>query len=101
MDDQAAQSTPRGFEKRDIALRQLRRAVQLFNKGDFVCAATLAGAAEEVLGRIARKRTGTNALDGHVHFWSQMADMFGKTPPDRKKSRGGTQPITQSTQTQR
>jgi len=85
MDDQAAQSTPRGFEKRDIALRQLRRAVQLFNKGDFVCAATLAGAAEEVLGRIARKRTGTNALDGHVHFWSQMADMFGKTPPDRKK----------------
>jgi hypothetical protein len=37
--------------------------VQLFNQGDFVCATTLAGAAEEVLGRIARKRAGTNALD--------------------------------------
>jgi hypothetical protein len=85
MDDQAVQSTPRGFEKRDIALRQLRRAVQLFNKGDFVCATTLAGAAEEVLGHIARKRTGTNALSDLVHFWSQVTDIFGKTPPDRKK----------------
>jgi hypothetical protein len=57
-----------GFEKRDLALRQLRRAVQLFNQSDFVCAATLAGAAEEILGRIAQKRTGTNALDGDAHF---------------------------------
>jgi len=98
--DQSTKSTTRGFEKRDIALRQLRRAVQLFNKGDFVCATTLAGAAEEVLGRIARTRARTNALDGHAHFWSQVADMFGKTPP-QKKGHGGTQPITQSTETQR
>ena len=42
---------------------ELGRAVQLFNQGDFVGATTLAGAAEEVLGRIARKRAGTNALD--------------------------------------
>ena len=83
--NQSTQSTARGFEKRDLALRQLRRAVQLFNQGDFVCATTLAGAAEEILGRIAEKRAGTNALDGHAHFWSQLADMVGKTPPDRKK----------------
>ena len=83
--NQSTRSTARGFEKRDLALRQLRRAVQLFNQGDFVCATTLAGAAEEILGRIAEKRAGTNALDGHAHFWSQLADMVGKTPPDRKK----------------
>jgi hypothetical protein len=75
----------RGFERRDLALRQLRRAVQLFNQGDFVCAATLAGAAEEILGRIARKRTGSNALDGNAHFWSQLAGIFGKPPPERKR----------------
>jgi hypothetical protein len=83
--NQSTQSTASGFEKRDLALRQLRRAVQLFNQGDFVCATTLAGAAEEILGRIAEKRAGTNALDGRAHFWSQLADVVGKTPPDRKK----------------
>src|SRR5260370_24755805 len=83
--NQSTRSTARGFEKRDLALRQLRRAVQVCNQGDFVCATTLAGAAEEILGRIAEKRAGTNALDGHAHFWSQLADMVGKTPPDRKK----------------
>jgi hypothetical protein len=82
---QPKQSTARGFEKRDLAIKQLRRAVQLFNQGDFVCAATLAGAAEEVLGRIARKRTGKTALDGDAHFWSQLAGIVGKPPPDRKK----------------
>jgi hypothetical protein len=64
---QRVESVARGYEKRDIALRQLRRAVQLFNQRDFVCATTLAGAAEEVFGRIAQKRTGTTALDGHAH----------------------------------
>ena len=79
------QSTVGGFEKSDLALRQLRRAVQLFNDGDFVCATTLAGAAEEVLGRIAEKRAGTSALEDRRHFWSRMADFFGKARPNRKK----------------
>jgi hypothetical protein len=59
--------------------------VQLFNQGDFVCATTLAGAAEEILGRMAQKRAGTTALDGHAHFWSQLADIVGKPPPEKKK----------------
>src|SRR5262249_45419000 len=75
----------KGFEKRDLALRQLRRAVQLFNQGDFVCAATLAGAGEEILGQLAQKRSGTTALDSRAHFWSQMATMLGKSPPEKKK----------------
>ena len=40
---------------------------------------------EEVLGRLAQKRTGTSALDGDAHFWSQLAAIVGKTPLDRKK----------------
>lgn len=75
----------KGFEKRDLATRQLRRAIQLFNQADFICAATLAGAAEEILGRIAQKRSGTTALDGHAHFWSQVAPMCGKPVPEKKK----------------
>jgi hypothetical protein len=59
--------------------------VQLFNQGDFVCATTLEAAAEEILRRIDEKRAGTNALDARAHFWSQLADVVGKTPPDRKK----------------
>ena len=82
----------RDLEKHDLALRQLRRAVQLFNQGDFVCAATLAGAAEEILGRIAKRQRGSNALDGHAHFWSQMAGVFGKSPPSKEASGGGPQP---------
>ena len=46
--------TRNGIEKRDMALVQIRRAIQLYRKADFICAATLAGAAEEVLGRIAK-----------------------------------------------
>jgi hypothetical protein len=82
---QPTQPAASGFEKRDLAMTQLRRAVQLFNHGDFVCAATLAGAAEEILGRIAQKRTGTAALDGHAHFWSQLARIVGNAPPVRKR----------------
>jgi hypothetical protein len=78
-------SVASGFEKRDLAMTQLRRAVQLFNQGDFVCAAMLAGAAEEIFGCIAHKRAGSTALDGHAQFWSQFAGSVGKPPPERKK----------------
>jgi hypothetical protein len=75
----------RRYKKRGIAMKQLRMAIQLFNRGDFVCAVTLAGAAEEILGRSAAERAGTTALDGQVAFWTQVAAVFGKTPPDRKR----------------
>jgi len=76
-----------GFEKRDLALIQLRRAVQLHNQGDFVCSVTLAGAAEEILGRIAQKRAGTTALEGHEHFSSEIAGILGVPPPEKKDVR--------------
>jgi len=73
------------MEKKDIALAQLRRAIQLFEENDFICATTLAGAAEEILGKLAMQRFGTNALDQDVCFWEGMADYFGKPAPEKKK----------------
>jgi len=80
-----AKSRKVGMEKRDIALAEIRRAIQLFRKADYVCAATLAGAAEEILGRIAKKRAGHNALDGHGAFAAGMAEWFNVPAPDRAK----------------
>jgi len=79
------QHNMKGKEKKDIALVQLRTSVQLFNKSDFICSATLAGAAEEILGKIAKKRSGTNALEGDEYYFKQLAEMHGKPPPNRKQ----------------
>jgi hypothetical protein len=78
-------SMPKGYEKRDIAIAQLRKAIQLFNAKEYVCAVTLAGAAEEILGKIAKKRGGTTALEGETHFWNQLAEIVNKPKPERKK----------------
>lgn len=76
---------PIGLEKKDIAIFQLRKAIQLFNTKDFICAVTLAGAAEEFLGKIAKKRSGTTALEAESHFWDQLAAIINKSKPNRKK----------------
>ena len=73
------------LKKDYLALIQLRRAVQLFNQGDYVCAATLAGAAEELFGRVAEGRKRPNALADREHFWTQFAGEVGKPPPIKKK----------------
>jgi hypothetical protein len=49
--------------KRKIAVTQLRRAILLYQEGDFICSITLAGAAEEILGRMAAQRGHPTALD--------------------------------------
>lgn len=63
------------MEKTDIALTQLRKAIQLFNKNDFICSLTLAGAAEEILGKIALKRKGYNISDLDKSFWDGFAEL--------------------------
>ena len=63
----------------------MRKAIQLFNANDFICAATLAGAAEEILGRIAKKRSGITALEGETLFGDQFATVVNKPKPDHKK----------------
>lgn len=62
------------MSKKEIALAQLRKAVQLYGQEDFVCALTLAGAAEEILGKIALNTAGTNALEQDVSFVAELVD---------------------------
>lgn len=76
------------MEKRDVALAQIRRAIQLFRQADYICALTLAGAAEEVLGRIAQKRIGQTALDGELDAATGLAHLIGVTEPEAKHVRG-------------
>ena len=71
--------------KTDIALIQLRTAVQLYNRGNFICSLTLAGAAEEVLGQIAKRETGQNALIDQKVWLDQIADYFKKSRPSLNK----------------
>lgn len=56
------------MEKKDIALKQLRASAKHYNSRDYVCSTTLSGAAEEILGRIARERTKTNQFDNEVVY---------------------------------
>ncbi len=73
------------FQKSQIAIIQLRRAIQLYNTGDFISSLTLAGAANEILGQFALKRQGYNTLDGEKHFWDEIAEMAGKNKPSKEK----------------
>jgi hypothetical protein len=71
--------------KIQIAIIQLRSAVQLYNKGDFISSLTLAGAAEEILGQIAEHRSGVNALIEDKIWTDQIADYFKKPRPSLSK----------------
>ena len=73
------------MEKRDIAVKQLKAAARHYNEGDYVCSITLSGAAEEILGRIAKKRTKTNQLEGEVNYLRSVYDYFsGQKPSDKE-----------------
>ena len=66
-------------------MTQLRRAIQLFNQGDYISSLTLAGAANEILGELAKNRHGYNTLDNDKWFWDGIADMFNKGRPSKDK----------------
>lgn len=71
--------------KIDIALIQLRTAVQLYKKGNYICSLILAGASEEILGQIAKIKSGTNALIDDKIWTDQIADYFKKNRPTLNK----------------
>ncbi|MDO8735085.1 MAG: hypothetical protein Q7K21_08020, partial [Elusimicrobiota bacterium] len=48
------------MEKKDIALQQLVDSAKLYEKGHYASALTLAGAAEEIFGKIAKEKVGAN-----------------------------------------
>jgi len=71
--------------KLDVAMNQLRTSVQLYNKGNYISSITLAGAAEEILGKMAAKTANRNALLDEKVFLDQVAEMFNKQKPILKK----------------
>lgn len=73
------------IEKSKIAVVQLRRAIQLYNAGDFISSLTLAGAANEIFAQFATHRQGYNTLDGDKSFWDSFAQMTGKNKPSKDK----------------
>jgi hypothetical protein len=73
------------INKSRIAVIQLRKAIQLYNKRDFICAVTLAGAADDILGGLAFHRHGYNTLDNNKWFWDEIAQEFSKDKPSKNK----------------
>jgi hypothetical protein len=69
------------MEKKDIALQQLIDSANLYNKGRYCSALTLAGAAEEILGKIAKKRTGKNQLEYEIEYLKSVYRYFKKPIP--------------------
>lgn len=64
------------MEKKDIALKQLRAAARHYNNCEYVCSITLSGAAEEILGKIAEKRTKSNMLKGEIEYLRGIYHFF-------------------------
>jgi hypothetical protein len=73
------------MEKKDIALQQLIDSANLYNKGRYCSALTLAGAAEEILGKIANKRTGRNQLEGEIEYLKNIYQYFNKPSPPKRE----------------
>lgn len=56
------------FSKREVAAHQLERALRLFlDENDHVCAITLAGASEEILGKLLEQAGQEHALGSFVN----------------------------------
>jgi hypothetical protein len=72
------------MEKKDIALIQLRAAAKHYNARDYICSITLSGAAEEILGKIAKIKVGTNQLEKEVTYLRSIyIYLSGQSPSDK------------------
>ena len=72
------------MEKRDIAIKYINAAARHYRDGDYICSITLSGAAEEILGKIAKKRTFTNQIEGEVVYLKSLYDYFSIQKPINK-----------------
>ena len=77
--------TLRLLTKIEIAEQQLLHAIELFCSGDqIVCAITLAGAAEEILGKLVGRIGKTNSLEVEVKDQCEMFESFFGRPANPK-----------------
>ncbi len=65
--------------KKDIALHQLRGAAKHFKNKDYICSITLSSAAEEILGRMAKRRKGVNQLDIDIAYAKSLGEYLKRT----------------------
>jgi hypothetical protein len=72
------------MEKKDIAIQQLSDAAKLYEKGRYVSALTLAGASEEILGKIAKKRIGSNQLQHEIEYLKTVYKHFNRSLPSKE-----------------
>jgi hypothetical protein len=73
------------MEKKDIALQQLIDSANLYRKGRYCSALTLAGAAEEILGKISKRRTGRNQLEHEIEYLESVYRYLKKPIPPKKE----------------
>lgn len=75
--------------KLEIALRQLQHALFLYKRREeLICAVTLAGAAEEILGKLCRERGKTASLDRKLKSTAELHEyIWGEKPQSEKALR--------------
>src|ERR1039458_3534091 len=71
--------------KRRIALIQLEQSLNLLEAGDPVSALTLAGAAEEILGRVASRKGHESRVEYNADWLGSLYDWAKKPRPAKKK----------------
>lgn len=72
--------------KLEIAEAQLSHAVELYLTGsNLISAITLAGAAEEILGKLVKKKSAANALEEKIEKLCRMFMAVFKEPSDPKE----------------
>ncbi|MES2877302.1 MAG: hypothetical protein V4713_02680 [Pseudomonadota bacterium] len=76
---------PASFTKLEIAIAQLRLAITLFlEQREFIAVVTLAGAAEEILGKLVAETGQSPALTKHAESARGMYVAMWKTDPGAK-----------------
>src|SRR5688572_6636172 len=71
--------------KRRIALIQMERSLQLLEAHDPVSALTLAAAAEEILGNMAKRKGRTPQVEYLADYLGSIFEWAGKPRPSRKE----------------
>jgi len=80
--------TKKALSNIQVAERQLTMALRIyFEDQDYVSAITLAGAAEEILGKILMKSDSPNAMDMYISAMHNVDEIFGGEPSDEKEYR--------------
>lgn len=75
----------RRFTKRRLALIQMEQSLNLLEAGDPISALTLAGAAEEILGRMVAKKGKKPRVESLADWIGTIYDWAGKKRPSKKK----------------